>query len=82
MNKIVLATRKYKVGYEVREELCRTEFTGGEILNRGDAEVGELEDLIEYRRQNGPFQHKEELKKVPGIGPKKFDAIKDYVIIE
>ena len=48
MNKVVLATRKYKAGYEVREELCRTEFTGGEILNQGDAEVGELEDLIEY----------------------------------
>ena len=48
MNKVVLATRKYKVGYEVREELCRTDFTGGEIINQGDAEVGELEDLIEY----------------------------------
>ena len=48
MGKVVLATRKYKAGYEVREELCRTEFAGGEILNQGDAEVGELEDLIEH----------------------------------
>lgn len=38
--------------------------------------------IIEYRRQNGPFHNKDELKKVKGIGPKKFDAIKDCVIIE
>ena len=48
MNKVVLATRKYKVGYEVRDELCRTDFSGGEILNQGDADVGELEELIEF----------------------------------
>lgn len=38
--------------------------------------------IIEYRRQNGPFQSKAELKKVPGIGPKKFEAVKDYIVIE
>ncbi len=48
MVKVVLATRKYKAGYEVREELCRTDFSGGEVLNQGDAEVGELEELVEF----------------------------------
>jgi len=38
--------------------------------------------IIEYRLKNGPFKDKDELKKVPGIGPKKFEAIKDFIEIE
>ena len=36
-------------------------------------------NIIEYRRQNGPFQTKEDLLKVPGIGPGKLETIKDRV---
>ena len=38
--------------------------------------------IIEYRRTHGFFKDKDELKNVPGIGPKKFKVIKDYIIIE
>jgi competence ComEA-like helix-hairpin-helix protein len=38
--------------------------------------------IIEYRLQHGPFNAKEEIKRVSGIGPEKFDAIKDYIVIE
>jgi competence protein ComEA len=33
--------------------------------------------VIEYREKNGPFKSIEDLKKVPGIDPKKIDAEKD-----
>jgi len=35
--------------------------------------------IIEYREKHGGFRTLEELKKVSGIGPKKFEAIKDRV---
>jgi comEA protein len=38
--------------------------------------------IIEYRQQNGPFKAKDEVKKVHGMGPKKFEAIKDHITIE
>ncbi len=38
--------------------------------------------IMEYRTAHGSFRDKEELNNVPGIGPKKFDAIKDYILIE
>jgi len=38
--------------------------------------------IIKYREANGPFRDKGELKKIPGIGTQKFDAIKDYISIE
>lgn len=37
------------------------------------------ERIVEYRMLNGPFQNVDELKKVSGIGDKKFAAIKDQV---
>ena len=38
--------------------------------------------IIVYRKTHDSFKSKDELKKVTGIGPKKFDAIKDYILIE
>lgn len=37
--------------------------------------------IIEYRNQHGPFKKIEELRKVPGIGPKTFQKIKPLVDI-
>lgn len=39
-------------------------------------------NILEYRRKNGAFRSKEELQKVPGIGPGKFEAIKDRILLE
>lgn len=37
------------------------------------------EKIIAYRNENGKFQTIEDLKKVPGIGDSKFNAIKDNI---
>ena len=38
--------------------------------------------IIEYRETNGPFKLPEDLLKVPGIGPKTFEANKDRIAVE
>ncbi len=38
--------------------------------------------LIEYRTANGAFKDKEGIKSVRGIGPAKFERIKDYIKTE
>ena len=38
--------------------------------------------IVEYRRVNGPFECIEEIKEVKGIGPKKFDDMKEFIKIE
>lgn len=40
------------------------------------------ERIIQYRQTHGPFKTKEDIKKVQGIGDKKFDAIKDLITVE
>jgi competence protein ComEA len=37
--------------------------------------------IIEYRTEKGEFKSVEDLKKVSGIGDKKFDEIKDKITI-
>jgi competence protein ComEA len=38
--------------------------------------------IVEYRTQNGPFRHPEDLTLVPGIGPKTYEANKNNIRIE
>ena len=38
--------------------------------------------IIDYRKQNGKFKSVEDLKNVSGIGDKKFEDIKDKVIVK
>jgi len=35
--------------------------------------------IVTYREKNGPFLTKEDIKKVKGIGPKKYEAMKDRI---
>jgi len=39
------------------------------------------ERIIDYRTANGPFSTLEDLRKVPGIGEKRFETIKDKIIV-
>lgn len=39
------------------------------------------EKIIKYREQNGNFETIEDLKNVSGIGDKKFENIKDYIVV-
>lgn len=72
LDSLLKETKSVNVNRASLEELMKLNGVGPVLAHR----------IIEYRRQNGPFQNKDELKKVKGIGPKKFDAIKDYVIVE
>jgi competence protein ComEA len=44
--------------------------------------VKKAKAIIEFRESNGPFKQPEDLIKVPGIGPKTFDANKNRIITE
>ncbi|MBU4140388.1 MAG: helix-hairpin-helix domain-containing protein [Candidatus Omnitrophica bacterium] len=48
------------------------------------AGVGEklAERIVEYHKLHGPFKSKEDLMQVEGIGGKKFEKIKDLIILE
>lgn len=37
--------------------------------------------IFDYREQHGPFRDVRDLMKVTGIGPSKFDALKDFVTV-
>lgn len=39
------------------------------------------ENILEYRAKHGPFQNVEDILKVPGIGPKTFERIKDKIFV-
>ena len=66
--------------------------TGARLLDINRATARELEGLpgigptlagriVDYRQRKGGFQSINELKLVPGIGPKRFAALKDMVTI-
>lgn len=46
--------------------------------------IGEstAEKIIEYRNKKGKFKKIQDIMKVKGIGQKKFDSIKEYLVIE
>ncbi len=69
-----------------------TSESGGKI-NINTASAEELEELngigkvlaeriVSFRETNGPFKSIEEIKKVSGIGEKKFEAIRDLIVVE
>ncbi len=40
------------------------------------------ERIIQYRQAHGPFKTTEDIKKVQGIGDKKYEAIKDLITVK
>lgn len=54
------------------EELQKINGIGESLANR----------IVNYRKENGKFSTIEELKNVSGIGDKKYESIKEYVVIK
>jgi competence protein ComEA len=44
--------------------------------------IGEIlaKRIVDYRQQHGPFRDPDEIARVRGIGPKKLEAIKPYLL--
>ena len=57
--------------------------TADEAMLRSLPGIGEVKAgaIVEYRRENGGFRSVEDVKKVPGIGDKTFENIKDYITV-
>ena len=53
-----------------------------ELLNLKGIGVKKAKTIIEFREINGPFKRPEDLIKVPGIGPKTFEANKNRIVVE
>lgn len=60
-------------------------------INKADIEdllklpgVGEslAQRIINYREENGKFKNIEDLKNVSGIGEKKFESLKEYIVVK
>jgi len=39
------------------------------------------ETIVRFREVHGPFRHLSDLQRVPGIGPKRLDRIRPYLIV-
>lgn len=42
---------------------------------------GLAQQIVDYRNTNGPFKKVDDIKKVGGIGEKRFEAIKDHIAV-
>src|SRR5687767_128745 len=69
-----------------------TDFGNTNLVNINTASAEELEALpcigpvivqriVDYRNQNGPFQTKEDILNVSGVGPGTFNCIKDLITV-
>ena len=69
-----------------------TRLTAAKQLDLNTATVEELERLpevgpslarriIEYRAAHGPFRLAQEIVQVPGIGPKTYEALQEYLTV-
>ena len=67
-----VVVEKININTASRSELIKLDGIGPVYADR----------IIEYRRKHGPFQRPEDIKKVKGIGQKKWEANKDVIAVE
>lgn len=88
--KITIPTKKDVTKNIIQTSLFNT--SKSEIININQANIDELttlsgigeslaENIINYRKQNGNFKKKEDIKNVSGIGESKYSKIKDKITV-
>jgi len=55
--------------------------TKEELLTLNGIGESYADRIIEYRKNNGPFQSREEIMQVKGIGEKVYQKIKDRIVV-
>jgi len=86
-------TEAYQSDFSKGISPIKEEIKKSKQVNINTADIEELNTLpgvgkviagriIDYRETHGSFTSKEDIKKVKGIGPKKFDKIKDLLLIK
>lgn len=68
---LLYAADKIDINKATEEELMRIPTIGYKIAK----------GIVEYRKTNGRFRSIDELKQIKGIGQKRLEAIKEWVII-
>lgn len=95
-SKILVPSKVRRLNESTAEETLQSESSESsntKKININTASAKELEELpgigpalanriVSYRETNGPFKSIEDLKKVSGIGEKRFEAIKDLIVVE
>lgn len=79
---------------EINAEMPKNEIPPADLqvvnINTADAVMLDIlpgigpalaEDIVVYRKAHGPFSKSEDLMKVPGIGEKKFEELKDWITV-
>lgn len=70
--KRIKAIEKININSAGREELVKLKRIGPVMAGR----------IISYREEYGPFQRKEDLKDVKGIGEKTYEKMKGQIVLE
>ena len=72
IDQILLQARIVNINKDEKEKIVSLPGIGPVLSRR----------IIEYRKINGPYQKPDQLMDVSGIGPKKFEQIKKYIVVK
>ncbi|MGI6608817.1 MAG: ComEA family DNA-binding protein [Erysipelotrichaceae bacterium] len=82
MNLNMLLKNKDVIVFDIKEDVEKISINSASLQQLIEIPyVGEKTALliIEYRSKNGGFKSLEEIMEIRGIGPKKFEKMKDYI---
>ncbi|MCK4249187.1 MAG: helix-hairpin-helix domain-containing protein [Candidatus Omnitrophica bacterium] len=72
IDQILLEARMVNINKDDKEKIVSLPGIGPVLAGR----------IVQYRKINGPYQKPDQLMDVSGIGPKKFEQIKKYIVVE
>jgi len=72
IDKLIIEAKLVNINEAGLEELTRLPGIGATLAER----------IIDYRHTHGPFKEIEEITRVRGIGPKKFNKMKEFLIVQ